>query len=188
MEPQDTRSDAVLLHECSSDAAAFAVFYDRYERAVIGYLARRVHDPEVVADLTAEVFASALAAAGRYRPAEPTAAGWILTIAHNTLAKSARRRRVEAGARLRLGIREAVSFDDDELERVEALADNDGWLQALLAQLPAAQADAIRAHVLDERSYTEIAADMATSELVIRKRVSRGLASLRRELNKGKRR
>ena len=187
VEAHDARSDAALLHACRTDAAAFAVFYDRYEAAVVGYLARRIHDPELVADLTAEVFASALAAAGRYRPSEPSAAGWVLTIAHNTLAKSARRRRVEAGARLRLGIRDAVSFDDDELDRVEALAGDDGWLQALLARLPAEQRDAIRARVLDERSYTEIAAAMETSELVIRKRVSRGLASLRRELGREKR-
>src|SRR5579875_784534 len=76
VEPHDPRSDAALLQGCRSDASAFAVFYDRYERAVVGYLARRVRDPEVVADLTAEVFAAALQAASRYRPSEPTAAGW----------------------------------------------------------------------------------------------------------------
>ncbi|HLI61131.1 MAG TPA: RNA polymerase sigma factor [Solirubrobacteraceae bacterium] len=182
VEPHEERSDEVLLRGCCADPAAFAAFYDRYERAVVAYLARRVRDPELVADLTAEVFASALGAAGRYRAAEPTAAGWVFAIAHNALVTSARRRQVEARARLRLGMRDAVSFADDELERVEALANDDGWLQALLARLPVAQREAIRARVLDERSYTEIAAEMTTSELVIRKRVSRGLASLRREL------
>jgi len=187
VEPHGDRSDETLLRGCRADPAAFAVFYDRYERAVVGYLARRVRDPELVADLAAEVFASALGAAGRYRASEPTATGWVLTIAHNTLVSSIRRRRVEARARLRLGIRDAVSFADDELDRVEAFADDDGWLQALLDRLPAEQRDAIRARVLDERSYTEIAAEMATSELVIRKRVSRGLASLRRELGRERR-
>jgi RNA polymerase sigma-70 factor (ECF subfamily) len=175
------------LRQSRSDAAAFAVFYDRYEAAVVGYLARRVGDPEVAADLTAEVFAAALSAASRYRPSQPTAAGWLFAIAHNTLATSVRRRRVEARARLRLGIRDAVSFADDELEQVEALASATGWLDDLLARLPREQAVAIRARVLDERDYPDIAAQLATSELVIRKRVSRGLATLRRELNKEKR-
>jgi RNA polymerase sigma factor (sigma-70 family) len=178
-----SRSDADLLHASRSDPAAFAAFYDRYESAVVGYLARRVHDPEVVADLTAEVFASALYAASRYRPSQPTAAGWLLTIAHNTLVSSVRRRRVEARARRRLGIRDAVSFGAFELERVEALASSNGWLEQLLARLPREQADAIRLRVLEERPYREIAAELATSELVIRKRVSRGLAALRREFN-----
>lgn len=182
-----TRSDAELLRQSRSDATAFAAFYDRYEAAVVGYLARRVRDPEVAADLTAEVFAAALRAASRYRPSQPTAAGWLFAIAHNTLASSVRRQRVEARARLRLGIRDAVSFTDDELERVEALASATGWLDDLLARLPREQAEAIRARVLDERDYPDIAAQLATSELVIRKRVSRGLATLRRELNKEKR-
>ena len=99
-----------------SDSDAFAVFYDRYEAAIVGYLARRVRDPELVADLTAEVFAAALQAAPRYRASESTAAGWLCTIAHNTLAKSVRSRRVQDNARTRLGIRDAVSFQDDELE------------------------------------------------------------------------
>jgi predicted nucleic acid-binding Zn ribbon protein len=90
------RDDARLLATARAEPAAFAVFYDRYEAAVAGYLARRVADPEVVADLTAEVFAAALHAASRYRAVEATAAGWLLTIAHNTVAKSLRRGRVEA--------------------------------------------------------------------------------------------
>jgi RNA polymerase sigma factor (sigma-70 family) len=178
------RSDAELLGAVWSDADAFGVFYDRYEAAVVGYFARRVRDPEVVADLTGEVFAAALGSARRYRPAHPTAAGWLLTIAHNVWLNSARRRRVEARARLRMGIRDAVSFQVEELERVEALASSGIWLTSLLDGLPGEQAEAIRARVLDVRDYGEIAQELETSELVIRKRVSRGLASLRRTLEK----
>ncbi len=42
--------------------------------------------------------------------------------------------------------------------------------------------DAVRARVVDERTYASIAAEMRCSELVIRKRVSRGLARLRKSL------
>jgi len=176
--------DARLLAAANSDPAAFGAFYDRYEIVVARYLARRVRDPEVIADLTAEVFAAALCAAPRYRPMEPVAAGWLIAIAHNTLAKSLRRGRVEARARRRLGIRDAVWFEDDELERVERLASADGSVVRLLDELPPEQAEAIRARVIDERGYPEIAQKLRTSELVIRKRVSRGLAALREEVMK----
>lgn len=178
------QTDAELLGATPADASAFAAFYDRYEVPIVAYFARRVKDPELAADLTAEVFAAALIAASRYRPQEPTAAGWLFTIAHNTLAKSFRRQRVEAAARRRLGIRDAVSVGDDELERVEALGSDTRQLEDLLASLPAAQADAIRARVLEEQTYAEVAQRLRTSELVIRKRVSRGLAALREELEK----
>jgi hypothetical protein len=108
----------------------------------------------------------------------------VLTIAHNTLADGVRRRQVEARARRRVGIRDAMSFDSDELDRIDALAGNDQWLTGLLDGLSRDQADAICARVLDERGYPEIAAELQTSELVIRKRVSRGLAMLRRELKR----
>jgi DNA-directed RNA polymerase specialized sigma24 family protein len=49
----------------------------------------------------------------------------------------------------------------------------------LVSELPEDQADAIRAHVLEDRPYDEIAAAGRTSEAAVRKRVSRGLSALR---------
>jgi RNA polymerase sigma-70 factor (ECF subfamily) len=108
--------------------------------------------------------------------------GWLLTIAQRILVSSRRRGRVEARARRRVGIRDAVVFSGEDLERIEALASLDGQSLELLEDLPAGQRDAIRAHVLDERSYRDIAGELQTSELVIRKRVSRGLSTLKRQL------
>jgi DNA-directed RNA polymerase specialized sigma24 family protein len=58
-------SDAQLLASTDSDPEAFARFYERHEVLVVGYLMRRVRDPETAADLTAEVFAAALESASR---------------------------------------------------------------------------------------------------------------------------
>jgi RNA polymerase sigma factor (sigma-70 family) len=68
------------------------------------------------------------------------------------------------------------------LRRVETLVAGGAWLSEVLAGLPADQRDAIRARVLDDRDYDEIASELETSSLVIRQRVSRGLARLRRQL------
>ena len=69
-------------------------------------------------------------------------------------------------------------------ERVEDLASlgDTSRLDRPLAQLPAVQRDAIRARVLDERSYTEIASEIDCSEAVVRQRVHRGLSRLRERL------
>ncbi len=175
-------SDGELLAATRSRSDAFAAFYDRYETAVVGYFTRRTGDPELAGDLTAEVFAAALSAAHRYRPETPTAAGWLFTIARNTLAKSLRRGQVDTRARRRVGIREAIAFSSDELERVEQAASASGWVMELLERLPAEQREAVRARILEERSYPDIAGELETSELVVRKRVSRGLSNLRAEL------
>ena len=175
-------SDAQLLASATSDPDAFTVFYERYEAAVLGYLLRRTRDPELAADLTAEVFAAAFGAAARYRPAGATAAGWLFTIASNTLVTSLRRGQVEEAARRRMGMLKAVELHDDHLDRVQRELMDDEWVRQLLARLPEDQREAVRARVLDELPYEEIAVRLRTSSLVVRKRVSRGLTKLRTEL------
>ena len=78
-----------------------------------------------------------------------------------------------------------LTLTDEALERVEALATADASAQVLregLAAMPADQREAVLARVLDEQDYAEIAAGARTSESVVRKRVSRGLAGLRSRL------
>jgi DNA-directed RNA polymerase specialized sigma24 family protein len=65
--------DAALLAGTDSHPESFATFYRRYERLVLAYLVRRTRDPELAADLCAEVFAAVLGASSRYRPEAPTA-------------------------------------------------------------------------------------------------------------------
>ncbi len=48
------RSDAELVREARSDAAAFRELYDRYADGVYGYHLRRTRDPDAAHDLTAE--------------------------------------------------------------------------------------------------------------------------------------
>ncbi len=52
----------------------------------------------------------------------------------------------------------------------------------LVDSLPQDEQAAIRSRVLDERSYSEIATQLKCSEMVVRKRVSRGLARIREQL------
>jgi RNA polymerase sigma factor (sigma-70 family) len=182
VDSREDLTDDQLLAASRSDPEAFACFYERYETSIVGYLMRRTGDPELAADLTAEVFAAALTSAVRYRRRHPTAAAWLFTIAHNTLAKSARRGRVEERARRELGVRK-VALREESLVRVEASASDD-WVAELLGRLPAEQRDAVVARILDGRTYEDIASELETSELVVRKRVSRGLAALREEVER----
>jgi RNA polymerase sigma-70 factor (ECF subfamily) len=74
-------------------------------------------------------------------------------------------------------------LDDDDLTRVEELAaDGAAGAMDLVDGLPERQRAAVRAHVVDARSYAEIAGELSCSELVVRQRVSRGLSRLRNEL------
>jgi RNA polymerase sigma-70 factor (ECF subfamily) len=172
-------SDAQLLAGIATcDERAFSAFYRRHLAMVVGWCVRRTGDPELSADLTAEVFAAVLASAARYEPASESAAGWLLGIARNVLGHSLRRGQVDARARERLGA-SAVAVEDDDLTLVLELAASDDEAGRLLAQLPADERDAVHARVVQEREYAEIARTIGCSEMVVRKRVSRGLSRLR---------
>ena len=172
-----TQDDDLLTRFAAGDAQAFVEFYRRHLAMVLGFFLRRTGDPELTADLTAEVFAAALLAADRYRPGERPALAWLYGIAAHKLADSRRRGRVEDAARRRLAL-EPLTIDDADLARVEELASG-GAAEAALSELPDALRDAVVARVVEERPYAEIAASMECSELLVRQRVSRGLRALR---------
>jgi RNA polymerase sigma-70 factor (ECF subfamily) len=178
-------ADAQLLAAIAScDDRAFSAFYRRHLGMVVGWCARPTGDPESGADLTAEVFAAVLLAAPRYQPTHESATGWLFGIARNVLGHSVRRGEVDARARQRLGAAPLV-VEDEDLARVldlAAAADQDGSAKRLLAALPVDERAAVSARVLEERDYEEIARSLGCSEMVVRKRVSRGLARLRAAL------
>ena len=175
-------SDAELLSLSSSSEEAFAAFYRRYERLVAGWLIRRTRRPELAADLTAEVFAAAYLAAPRFREGPEPAGAWLLGIARNKLLRSLRHDRTEATARRRLAV-ERIELTDQGLAALEELRDL-GALR-LLEELPADQREAVRGRILEEPGYEELAVGEEISVAVARKRVSRGLAALRRRLEQG---
>lgn len=173
-------TDEELLRETRPGraGAAFAEFYARHERAILVYFARRVRAGDVAADLAAETFAQALASRRRFGGGN--AVGWLFGIAAHVLSHSVRRGRVEDRGRRRMQI-PALELVDEQIEAIERLGSDEGVLAAL-AELPFDQYAAVRARIVDEDSYTEIAARMRCSESVVRKRVSRGLATLRQRL------
>lgn len=173
-------SDGELLARTPDEPEAFGVFYDRFERQVLGFLSRATGQSDVAADLTAEVFASALAGVSGFRPELGSAQAWLFGIARHQLADAWEHGRVEDRARRRLGI-ERLALRDELLERIDALGDGEQALR-LLAELPGDQRIAVQGRVLEERDYRELAGSLRCSESVVRQRVSRGLRALRRAI------
>jgi RNA polymerase sigma-70 factor (ECF subfamily) len=183
---RDRRSDRQLLAlAVTTEPDAFTAFYQRHVDVVLTYLRRRTASPEAAADLMAETFAAALLAL--HTTIEPqeieVPAAWLLGIARNKLFESYRRGRIEAAARERLGL-EPLVLDDNDLALVEELSEID-VVNQLADLLPPDQLEALRARVIDERDYEDIARELECSEAVVRKRVSRALRTLRARAGEG---
>ncbi len=174
-----------FLARSLSDADAFADFYTSYAGRVSVYFVRRVFDPEIALDLVAETFALALERRRQFRGrSAQEEQGWLFAIARSLLHGYWRRGRVEQAAVARLGL-ERAGLGTEEIDYLHRQAGLDGLREQLTEALGAVrpdQAAAIRARVLEERDYAEIAAEFKTTPDVIRARVSRGLKAMQRLL------
>jgi RNA polymerase sigma factor (sigma-70 family) len=179
MKPTAQDDRELLRAARRGDAECFGAFFRKHHALVLAFLARRVDEPEVAADLLAETFASLLTVVSDPRrdlPASPP--GWLLVTARNLLIDSHRHGKVAEAACLKLQLA-PIALDDRDIELVHAAGQDDELLGRIHELLPPEQADALTARVVDELDYDFIAARANTSQAVIRKRVSRALATLR---------
>jgi RNA polymerase sigma factor (sigma-70 family) len=108
--------------EITSDPDAFERFYREHVEAVQRFVARRVDDPHLAADLTADVFVAVIESAGSYRRSRGEPVAWLFGIARNVVADEHRRTARELRAAARVRGRELL--DEDDLvalhERIDA--------------------------------------------------------------------
>jgi RNA polymerase sigma-70 factor, ECF subfamily len=112
--------------QIARDPDAFEAFYREYLDAVQRFVARRVQDPYLAADLTADVFLSAIDSAHTYRPTRGEPVAWLYGLARYVVAAENRRSVRERRAASRIPVA-AELVDADDLawlnERIDAEAD-----------------------------------------------------------------
>lgn len=172
--------DRQLLRDAANGgSAAFGEFYQRHARSLPAFFLQRTGKAEVAADLGHETFVAAFECIASYRGEGPPAA-WLYGIARRKLALS-RRGRVEASARERLA-RDPLELTDSDVADISRLGELLPLATPaldLLERLPEPQREAIRARMLDELEYPDIARGLQCSEAVVRQRVSRRMRTLR---------
>jgi RNA polymerase sigma-70 factor (ECF subfamily) len=176
----DERTDSELLIASRGDPEAFTELYRRHAEDLLRYFARRTLDPEAAAELTAETFAQAYASRATYRDQGVNGVAWLYGVARHQLGRFFRRGRVDGAARAKLGM-PLRELPPDDYERIEDLIDLAPIRKALvdaLETLSADQREALRLHVIDGLTYTEVARRLSCTEANARQRVSRGLRRL----------
>jgi RNA polymerase sigma-70 factor (ECF subfamily) len=167
---------------------AFAEFYDAYYDRVLAFLVRRVLDPELAFDLLSETFAKALERRRQFRgDSREQEQAWLFSIARTELSHYWRSGKIERAAvkRFAISVPTLTHAETDRIEELAGLSALGDALSAALALLPADQRRAIELRVIEELSYTELAAALDVSEPTARARVSRGLRTLARAMPDG---
>lgn len=179
------RAEAEVLLASVDDPVAFRAFYDQWCTQVLGYFQRRVHDPDLALELTAETFAVAFEKRGRFKWMGKSPGAWLFGIAKRILFRHLRHNETERRAVQRLGI-QIPPHDDDSTRRVEEELDGESLkdlVLAALAQCRPADRHILQRHIVDEMPYPELADELGCSVNTARVRVHRALARLEEHLD-----
>ena len=185
MAESTARAEADVLLASIEDPAAFRAFYDAWSVAVLGYFQRRVHDPDLALELTAETFAIAFEKRARFRWMGKSPGAWLFGIAKRILFRHLRHNDVDGRAVRRLGL-QIPRADAESTERIEDLLDGSTLREAVRAALDdcrPADREILQLHVIDEVPYPEVAARLGCTVNNARVRVHRALARLEQRLD-----
>jgi RNA polymerase sigma factor (sigma-70 family) len=157
-----------------ADPVAFEVFYRRHLEAVSRFVARRVDDPHLVADLTADVFLAVIESAAGYRPDRGSQIGWLYGVARNVIGDERRR----SAQRLRVTGRLAGRRDlgPDDIARIEERIDAESAARRThraLRELPEGTRTLVELVAVDGLTVTEAATVLGMSPVAARVRLHR---------------
>jgi RNA polymerase sigma-70 factor (ECF subfamily) len=171
------------LPRIAHDPRVFEAFYRAHVEGVQRFVARRVEDPYLAADLTAEVFLAAIDAAAGYRRERGSPVAWLFGVARIVVVSEHRRAARERRAHARVEGRRLLGEDDLERmrERIDA-ASRSRALFAAVAQLPEGERAVLELVALDDLSVSEAAAVLGLRPVTARVRLHRARGALRRQL------
>jgi RNA polymerase sigma factor (sigma-70 family) len=168
------------------DPAAFETFYRENVEAIQRFVARRVVDPHLAADLTAEVFLAAVDGAATYRRERGAPTAWLYGIARIVIASELRRSAREHRAVRRIEGRRLLDTDDIARmqERIDAAAQARS-LFAAIGELPDGERAVLELVALDDLSVADAAAVLGIRPVTARVRLYRARTTLRHLFDDG---
>jgi RNA polymerase sigma-70 factor (ECF subfamily) len=165
------------------DPDALEAFYREHVDAVQRFVARRVADRQLAADLTAEVFVAAIQSADGYRAGRGSPTAWLFGVAHHVVSGEHRRRGRERRAMGELVGQRTLDGDDAARldERIDAGA-RSRELYGAMDRLPAGERAVLELVALDELSVADAARALGIQPIAARVRLHRARRALREQL------
>ncbi|MET7709399.1 sigma-70 family RNA polymerase sigma factor [Micromonospora sp. NPDC005413] len=156
------------------DPVAFEAFYRQHLEAVGRFVARRVNDPHLAADLTADVFLAVVESAAGYRPDRGSQIGWLFGVARNVIGDERRRAAQRLRVTGRLAGRRDLSTDD--IARIEERIDAESAARRThraLSGLPEGTRALVELVAVDGLTVAEAATVLGMSPVAARVRLHR---------------
>jgi len=178
------RADYDPLDRIGREPDALEAFYRDHVEAVQRFVARRVSDPHLAADLTADVFLAAVDGAATYDGRRGPVVAWLYGVGRNAIAAEARRRTRELHAVRRIEGRRLL--DGAALARIEERLDAERESRRLhraIAELPEDDRALLELVSLDGLSIADAARVLGVKPATARVRLHRSRARVTARLH-----
>jgi len=166
------------------DRAAFAALFRVLAPRIKGFLMRAGADAATAEDLAQETLAQLWRKAGDFDPARAAVGTWVFTIARNLWIDQHRRATAGAAQQQRgAWLADLADCDAADDGAAPLLGEQRRErVHAVLASLPAEQAEAVRLAYFSEVTHARIAATLGIPLGTVKSRIRLGLAALRQRL------
>jgi RNA polymerase sigma-70 factor (ECF subfamily) len=179
--PTPGELEALIDRAIEGQSVAFGELYDLHVHRIYRHIYYRVGNHADAEDLTQQAFVKAWQAIGRYRKTGSPFIAWMITISHHLVVDFYRSNR----DRLMLDLEAASPPETDPVLMAEASFDQRRMRQAVNG-LHGDQQQVVLMRFIEGFTNTEIAAALGKNEGAVRVALHRGLANLKKILEKDK--
>ena len=169
--PLNQKSDEqlMILYQNGTEAA-FKMLFDRHSSKIFGFIKNRLKAPEQCQDVFQEVFMKIHKSKHLYNKSHPVLP-WLFTITKNAIVDHFRKAKKTLNQ---------IQIDDLEIaapimDAAFSLSD----VSSYMSEIPAKQRTVIEMRYTDEKTFADIAEVLETSDVNVRKLLSRGLSRLK---------
>lgn len=169
--PLSQKSDEqlMILYQNGTEAA-FKMLYERHSSKIFGFIKNRLKTPEQCQDVFQEVFMKIHKSKHLYNKSHPVLP-WLFTITKNAIVDHFRKAKKTLNQ---------IQIDDLEIaapimDAAFSLSD----VSSYMSEIPVNQRTVIEMRYTDEKTFADIAEVLETSDVNVRKLLSRGLSRLK---------
>lgn len=157
----DVAPEAELIRKATVDPHEFKPLYNTYFKEIFRFIHKRVGDKELTADLTQQVFLSAITNLGKYQVRGAPFVSWLYRIASNLCMDYFRKSK-----RVRYVVIDDASLNGlvDELTSNQTLDEWHARLPHILEQLTVEELQLIELRFFDLLSFREVAQILEITE------------------------
>lgn len=159
----------------SDKKPSFSDFYNDHYKQVVNYINKKIGNPDDAEDLASEIFVYCFSHYDCYDPEKSSLTTWLYMIVNCRIKNHYRDAKSYVDLETVVGVLQDETIDMDACIYIQQLRQ---MLENAMRRLPERQRKIVRMRYFDEKSNSEIAAELGLTQINVRVQLSRALSTL----------